>query len=309
MHVHVFDLEDIALGDGDVTGCEFPALHPIPLPDVVYDRYFSPTERMLELDQRRRALTRTHKVFNPPDATALMNDKLRTYAVATGAGVRTPLTADVSDIGRLDDRERLVVKPRAGMKGMGVSVWRRIPGGRLESPQGVRTAAGGLRGRFPDHVIQEHIDQAFPATIRVLVQRQGRTLVDVATYVKLEDPAEKRFPRRYLAVDEYLAALALAADDRISVQDEVTTVAMTVVEAIEAVCPSVFEIAVDVLLDRWNRLWFLEANSKPARFGLKVLAADGASPPDTRLHYQRLRQRSLANVLAHAARLSSVTPP
>jgi hypothetical protein len=77
------------------------------------------------------------------------------------------------------------------------------------------------------------------------------------------------------------------------VEGQISSVAMLIASQLEVACPGIFEVGIDFLLAKDRSLWFLEANSKPARYGFKVLAEDDQYSAELRRVHRLSREHRL----------------
>ena len=284
-------------------------------PFVLYDRYFPDTKTHVGSRPCPEISSKHFPVFNPLKATEIMNDKYESVRLLEQSVISFPKTelidSNVPGSKLLNTKNRFVIKPRSGMKGHGICFAERR-GVSLElSKTGELVKIEQLSDRFNGYVIQERIDTLLSSNgkstdFRVLLQKKDGELKAVGSYARTgsnDVPLNLACGGRIVAVEELLRDTGMN-QRRIS-----QTIAALETKALKAgrflcsIVDGIFEIGMDFILDRDYILWCLEANSKPARLGFKLLSMDKATPYETQKHFACVRKQSLRNIITFGSNL------
>ena len=265
----------------------------------LYDRCFFAPEERDEILSQREAVLRGRRAFNPPETSRLLGDKLAFSRCLSRHGIDTPETWPVSamaDSKRFDGLPAsLVVKPRYGMKGRGVRFARVTPEGCFDFGDGNRLDVEALIRCHHDDLIQPYVPslrvgRGAVVDVRALIQRVAGVWQVVGAYVRTGDPGQPLNLSRGAWIEPLGRHFAPELEARIRDQ------AVAVGQILEATAPGGFEMGVDFIVDRSERIWCLEANSKPARLGLRILAGDRTQPQEVRRRFADARRRSVDNI-------------
>lgn len=313
----VFDLAEAAKPYGPVKGLRFEVQErrwretTEYLPYALYDRYFSEAEEIELHKHRRAALAGMHRLFNPPLARVMM-DKWRCGELVRQAGFRVPETALVEDLDGVRSvvaaGDAWVLKPRRGMKGQGIRFLCRHGENLTFMDSRAPAELECLPAAFPDYLIQRYVaslrtPSGHEVCLRALVQMEDDGPKMVGVYLRANEafkPSNLASGGSVVALEE----LASAADCPGVRQAEIEACAVGIFEAARRHMAGLFEAGVD-LIPAADGLHFIEANSKPARLGLKLLERDARQPDAVRDANRAARRRSLLNIVAYAMREGS----
>ncbi len=278
-------------------------------PFVLYDRSFPDINTYTENLPFPEIIERNFTIFNPIKATAIMNDKYQSLKLLEQSGISFPKTelidSNVYDSELLKTKNRFVIKPRFGMKGNDVCFAEKR-GLSLElNNTGEIVKIEHLHERFKGYVIQEQIDTLFSsngksADFRVLLQRIDGKIQAVGSYARTGDknlPLNLACGGRIVSIEKWLYNTAFTHEKIEQTKEALNTVALEAGNFLCSRINGIFEIGMDFILDEDNKLWCLEANSKPARLGFKLLAMDKTTPLESQKYFTDVREQSMRNII------------
>ena len=289
------------------TNCEMPF--------VFYDRYFPAKEDHIDHRPYPEITGKHFPVFNPLKATRIMNDKYESVRFLEQSAVSFPETelidSKVYSSRLLNTKNRFVIKPRFGMKGRGIYFAERR-GVSLElNITGELIKIDQLQERFNGYVIQERIDTLLSsngksADFRVLLQKKDGKLRVVGSYARTGDknlPLNLASGGRIVSVEEWFTSTGMNNKEISQATGELETKALKAGLFLCSIVYGIFEIGMDFILDRDYKLWCLEANSKPARLGFKLLSMNKTTSSESQKHFAYVREQSLRNIIAFGSNL------
>lgn len=324
--VYVFTPEDVRWGERRVFGW-YPAgagwvRRPLPFPDVIYDRIAS--RRAARRPAVKRVQARLLQEVGDRYFNRRFFDKWEVHRILSRdprLSAHLPRTERLRGFPQLQQAVRhagrVWIKPSGGSLGMGIIVVERRPGRgyrllrrhgrgwrsqRVWSPRALRRALP--RGLYSgDYLLQDDLDlaryQGRPFDIRVLLQRTGsgqwrRTKL----YARVAPPggvtANIAQGGEGLPVRTVMAGASGEVPQR---RDEILRtlrqLSWDLVDALEAgIGERLGEVALDLGVDGRGHVWFIEANSRPAR------------AVETETGSMKVVRRALVRPLAYAAHLA-----
>ena len=275
---------------------------------VIYDRYFPGINTYTENLPLSGIREKDFTIFNPIKATEIMNDKYQSVRLLEQSGVSFPKTelidSNVYDSELLNTKNRFVIKPRFGMKGYDVCFAEKS-GVSLElNNTGELVKIEHLHERFKGYIIQEQIDTLFSANgksadFRVLLQRIDGKMQAVGSYARTGDknlPLNLACGGRIVPIEKWLYNTAIT-EKVAQTKEALNTDALEAGDFLCSRINGIFEIGMDFILDKDYKLWCLEANSKPARLGFKLLAMDKTTPLESQKYFTDVREQSMRNII------------
>ena len=273
------------------------------MPTTVYDRYISLDSRVLR--QRRKRLEERHNVFNGLAVSELVSDKWRTYELLAAAFPRLqPFTCLAEGFTKAANRfgPVIVAKPRRGSRSEGIEILHRRNGSFVTGDDVVLTPVE-ISVAYRDHVLQDYVEgpPGLGGNVRTLVQQAAHGMRFVGAYARY--PVSVGSPSlsggmRAMPIEEYCDHLDL---DETSFSNGLRTSSLEITKAIAGQVGETFELGIDFIFDGKD-FYCIEANSKPGRFGFKVIARLDRLKPGLREKYATIRRTSLVNILEYAMR-------
>lgn len=272
---------------------------------VYYDRV-SDVHRWQTDEKSRLVLEDEAPVFNSWNSLSFSQDKYSVYEkLSRHSEICVPTTVAISglvDGPELVDRlaDTVILKPRIGTKGRGVQSVRRCGASFLIGEE--RFTVDGMVQRYPQYILQDDIFATHGglAEMRTLVQAVAGPPQAVGSFVKVltaPGPGNLSQTCRATALDE----TEIGMEHR---RESVERAALTALSVLSAsVGPGLFETGVDQIVSEDGRVWLLEINGRPARFGFQLIARYSKKKVN-RDQYAMIRHAAVDNVVAHAQELS-----
>lgn len=289
--IYIFGPDDVHFGKRIIRGWDYLpgkgwVQRPYPLPHTVYDRSL--------LTRKIRAVQRRFERMGTPLFNSLMGSKWWQYRVLAKdprTAVYLPETRKIrsaADLAYMLNRHGSVyVKAAHGGKGMGIWQISQVGHGRylvrrtdrrcrvssLTTSNLGAVAQVILRSRRQPYIVQARLWlmrwQGRIFDIRVLVQKDGTGQWQVTG-------AGLRVGRKGSIVSNLYGGGQTAPLEPVlnqllqqrspeSVREECYRLALTIATLMDEACRNVGELGIDLALDRSERLWFLEANSRTGR--------------------------------------------
>ncbi len=306
----------------------------LPIPDVIYDRYYSDICGFDEVvENMKRALSRSIPFINPVQLTETVTDKLRFYEFMTEKSVLSPRIIADSIPGTeaewknvLNQKDGLIVKPRFGLMGRGVIRIHILPARIYQLHLAMKilrvNSTAELNGAIDyfvesmglsrnDFIVQEEI--RIPGNryfdIRCLIQRNGTGLMEFTGMVvrcATRHAATPNIDQGGFAMDpEAWFQSALPGPNPSELIEHLRKSAETAYSAIETTTGNIGELGLDLLIDNNYNVYLLEANAKPGRFAFQRLSTGYGFEDGLKRRYAAIRARSIENPVLYGRFLAN----
>lgn len=264
----------------------------LPLPDLVYDRFFSADSAQLtgyrsvldRLGQKKKPLILGNRLMGKWGVyrSLASERRLRPHLPET---VRWRTPADL--LRWLDDKGKIIAKPDRGTQGKGIVVIHRLPSGGYEAA-GRNNSNRSFNRSLPtdkaliswmqtfldrSYLLQSHLDLECSSgevfDIRSLMQKNGKGVWTETGMAVRKGSAGSVTSNLHGGGSAEPVATFLEqefGEDRSSnLMNSLKTLSMLIARILENHFGRLAELGIDFGVDRQGKLWIIEVNSKPGR--------------------------------------------